>query len=109
MKNLVLGMSMGMFLLAACSVSDRTFSADNELDYCSRQVERTLKDLKDENGVTDYTMMPRNILQGRHDGTAVRQPAKNGAVVSGPVCCGTIMSIRRTKASVRKPRSLRLR
>lgn len=64
MKNLVFGMSMGMFLLAACSVSDRTFSADNELDYCSRQVERTLKDLKDENGVTDYTMMPRNILQG---------------------------------------------
>lgn len=32
------------------------------MDYCDRQVRRTLQELRDENGNIDYTMMPRNIM-----------------------------------------------
>ncbi len=48
--------------IQACSNEDNSFSVNTELDYCHTQVERTLSELKDEQGIIDYTMMPRNIM-----------------------------------------------
>lgn len=49
-------------VLIACSNKDNSFCVNTELDYCHTQVERTLSELKDEQGIIDYTMMPRNIM-----------------------------------------------
>mgnify|MGYP002622233692 CR=1 FL=1 len=37
------------------------FNPDDELYYCNRKVEQTLRELKSADGSIDYTMMPRNI------------------------------------------------
>ncbi|HET7733307.1 MAG TPA: glycoside hydrolase family 88 protein, partial [Paludibacter sp.] len=52
-------------LLALCSFSgpgDTKF-VDKALDYCAKQTERSLVELKGDSAI-DYTMMPRNILSG---------------------------------------------
>ena len=40
------------------------FDANQQLQYCHHQVERALDALRDSTGSYDFTMMPRNILQG---------------------------------------------
>ncbi len=63
MKRRILWAGLGLCLLAACSAdSGKGFDTDKALDYCDKQVHRTLKELKDEKGCIDYTMMPRNIM-----------------------------------------------
>lgn len=52
---------LGMALCGACSVADEDFVPDEALDYCSRQVIRTLSDLHAAEGGIDYSMMPRNV------------------------------------------------
>lgn len=42
-------------------VAAQTLNVELELAYCHRQVERTLSELRDEEGLIDYTMTPRNI------------------------------------------------
>ncbi len=58
-KVLVLLLSLS----ALCSVSaqDKVF-IEQELDYCSKQVNRALRELRQSDGSYDYTMEPRNIL-----------------------------------------------
>ena len=85
MKTKALLAALGICLLAACTTTENKFRVDEALDYCSRQVERTLNRLHDANGAVDYTMMPRNILNGQSDW--------NGVPVFGPVCCGMITNI----------------
>ena len=58
-KNWILG--AGICLLSACSASNLSFE-EKALEYCDRQVHRTLEELRTENGDMDYTMMPRNIM-----------------------------------------------
>ena len=58
-KNWILG--AGVCLLAACSASNLSFE-EKALEYCDRQVHRTLEELRTEEGGMDYTMMPRNIM-----------------------------------------------
>ncbi|MDD4992211.1 MAG: glycoside hydrolase family 88 protein [Paludibacter sp.] len=62
MKQIILGLSL--FIL--CSFTNKTDNkfADKALRYCSNQTIRTLKELKADS-VFDYTMMPRNILNGQ--------------------------------------------
>lgn len=55
---------LGMAFYAACSVPDEDFVPDEALNYCSRQVNRTLDDLHALNGGIDYSLMPRNVLAG---------------------------------------------
>lgn len=51
--------------LAACqSQQTSDFDAAQALQYCAGQVERALTELQDGNGSYDYTMEPRNILDG---------------------------------------------
>lgn len=65
MKTKALLAVLGVCLLAACTIQENKFYVDEALDYCNRQVGRTLDGLHDANGEIDYTMMPRNILDGQ--------------------------------------------
>lgn len=65
MKTKTLLAGLGLCLLAACSTSQEELNVDRELDYCNRQVQRTLKELRGQENQVDYTMMPRNILDGQ--------------------------------------------
>lgn len=67
MKTKTLLAALGVCLLSACTTTENKFHVGEALDYCNRQVERTLNRLHDTNGVADYTMMPRNILNGQSD------------------------------------------
>ncbi len=48
--------------VVSCTTERAELDVDAALDYCHRQVGRTLADLKKVDGGTDYTMMPRNIM-----------------------------------------------
>ena len=49
-------------LLCVFHINKGKTDTEKALDYCDRQVRRTLQELRDKNGDTDYTMMPRNIM-----------------------------------------------
>ncbi len=49
-------------LVVGCTTKEAELDVDAALEYCHRQVRRTLADLKKVDGGTDYTMMPRNIM-----------------------------------------------
>lgn len=53
-----------LFVLAACQTPKEVFNADKELAYCNAQVTKALDVLQKSNGSYDFTMMPRNILEG---------------------------------------------
>ncbi|MBQ7471864.1 MAG: glycoside hydrolase family 88 protein [Prevotella sp.] len=44
------------------TLSQNTFSVEEQLTYCDIQVTRALGELRDEKGMFDFTMQPRNIL-----------------------------------------------
>lgn len=61
----ILAATVSLSLLLACSPKDQsTFDVDAQLIYCDEQIHRTLNELKDADGVIDYTMAPRNIPDG---------------------------------------------
>ena len=63
MKKYLFGIAL--CLLTACQKQQQmTLDADNALNYCAAQVNRALEALKDSAGNYDYTMEPRNILEG---------------------------------------------
>ena len=51
-------------MLMGCQSQPETFMADRELDYCASQVNKALQALQNGDGTYDYTMEPRNILEG---------------------------------------------
>lgn len=59
MKTKTLLAGLGLCLLAACSTSKEELIVDKELDYCNRQVHRTLDIMRGKGDKIDYTMMPR--------------------------------------------------
>ena len=63
MKKYLFGIML-CFLTACQKQQQTTFDADNALNYCAAQVSRALEALKDSTGNYDYTMEPRNILEG---------------------------------------------
>lgn len=63
MKKYLFGIML--CFLTACQKKQQTaLDADNALNYCVTQVNRALEALKDSTGNYDYTMEPRNILEG---------------------------------------------
>lgn len=63
MKKYLFGIML--CFLTACQKQQQTaLDADNALNYCVTQVNRALEALKDSTGNYDYTMEPRNILEG---------------------------------------------
>lgn len=67
MKTKTLLAAWGICLLSACAISSDKFDVNQELDYCNRQVGRTLEQLHRVNCEMDYTMVPRNILPGEKE------------------------------------------
>lgn len=67
MKTKVLLAVAALFLFVACNTPSKESDVDKALEYCSRQVNRTLEIMKGEDAAIDYTMMPRNILEGQHN------------------------------------------
>ena len=51
-------------MLMGCQSQPEAFMADRELDYCASQVNKALQALQNGDGTYDYTMEPRNILEG---------------------------------------------
>ena len=63
MKKYLFGIML--CFLTACQKKQQTaLDADNALNYCVTQENRALEALKDSTGNYDYTMEPRNILEG---------------------------------------------
>ncbi len=63
MKKYLFGIML--CFLTACQKQQQTaLDADNALNYCVTQVNRALEALKDSTGNYDYSMEPRNILEG---------------------------------------------
>ena len=56
--------TMAICLLTACQTQTTSFNADEALQYCHHQVARALDALRQADGSYDYTMEPRNILEG---------------------------------------------
>ena len=50
---------------AATKKKQETFSVDSQMEYCVGKVRTALSQLRDGEGKYDYTMMPRNILDGK--------------------------------------------
>ena len=59
-KNLLVG--IGLCLLSACTEVDNKLEVNRALEYCDRQVHRTLEVMHGKGREVDYTMMPRNIM-----------------------------------------------
>ena len=56
---------MMLCVLAGCQTQTvESFDADRELDYCTAQVTKALEAIHEADGGYDFTMMPRNILEG---------------------------------------------
>ncbi len=49
---------------ATTGVQAQTLDVDRQLDYCHKQVNRALAELRQSNGTYNFTMEPRNILNG---------------------------------------------
>ncbi len=62
MKKILFAMAVG--LLMACQTQTTPFNADEALQYCVNQVGRALDSLRQSDGTYDYSMEPRNILEG---------------------------------------------
>ena len=63
MKKVLLGMMLGM--LAGCQTqTTESFDVDKELGYCTAQVNKALDALRTADDSYDFTMEPRNILEG---------------------------------------------
>ncbi|WP_294068560.1 glycoside hydrolase family 88 protein [Proteiniphilum sp. UBA1028] len=62
MKNVMSGLVMAIsFCACTPKVANHTFDVDSELNYCKRQINKSLS------RIGDSTMMPRNILSGQSD------------------------------------------
>ena len=62
-KKYLFGMMLSV--LAGCQKQNiASFDVDKELDYCTLQVTKALDALREADGSYDYTMEPRNILEG---------------------------------------------
>ena len=64
MKKYLLGVALGCMMAACQTEQTPQLDVDKELAYCASQVSRALDSLRLADGSYDYTMEPRNILEG---------------------------------------------
>ncbi len=62
-QQAILAVALAVFAVS-CSCGTKPIDATTELEYCYAQTQRALEALKKADGSIDYTMMPRNILEG---------------------------------------------
>lgn len=59
-NNIIAGLVLSVFLYSCTSkVSNNTLDVERELNYCNKQIQKTL------NHIGDTTMIPRNVLTGQ--------------------------------------------
>ena len=63
MKKIVVGLAVVLGFCTCAHQPSGTLDVNKALDYCAKQTQRTLTELKTDSGI-DYTMMPRNIMAG---------------------------------------------
>lgn len=61
MKKIVVGLAVVLGFCMCTRKPSGTLDVNKALDYCAKQTQRTLTELKTDSGI-DYTMMPRNIM-----------------------------------------------
>ena len=61
MKKIVVGLAVVLGFCTCGHQPSGTLDVNKALDYCAKQTQRTLTELKTDSGI-DYTMMPRNIM-----------------------------------------------
>ena len=61
MKKIVVGLAVVLGFCTCANQPSGTLDVNKALDYCAKQTQRTLTELKTDSGI-DYTMMPRNIM-----------------------------------------------
>ena len=61
MKKIVEGLAVVLGFCTCAHQPSGTLDVNKALDYCAKQTQRTLTELKTDSGI-DYTMMPRNIM-----------------------------------------------
>ena len=61
MKKIVVGLAVVLGFCMCTHKPSSTLDVNKALDYCAKQTQRTLTELKTDSGI-DYTMMPRNIM-----------------------------------------------
>ena len=61
MKKIVVGLAVVLGFCTCAHQPSGTLNVNKALDYCAKQTQRTLTELKTDSGI-DYTMMPRNIM-----------------------------------------------
>ena len=61
MKKIVVGLAVVVGFCTCAHQPSGTLDVNKALDYCAKQTQRTLTELKTDSGI-DYTMMPRNIM-----------------------------------------------
>ena len=61
MKKIVVGLAVVLGFCMCTHKPSGTLDVNKALDYCAKQTQRTLTELKTDSGI-DYTMMPRNIM-----------------------------------------------
>lgn len=65
MKKIVVGLAVMLGFCMCTHKPSGTLDVNKALDYCAKQTQRTLTELKTDSGI-DYTMMPRNIMADEH-------------------------------------------
>ena len=61
MTKIVVGLAVVLGFCTCAHQPSGTLDVNKALDYCAKQTQRTLTELKTDSGI-DYTMMPRNIM-----------------------------------------------
>ena len=61
MKKIVVGLAVVLGFCTCAHQPSGTLDVNKALDYCAKQTQRTLTELKTDSGI-DYTMMPCNIM-----------------------------------------------
>lgn len=94
-KNLLVG--IGLCLLLACTEVDNKLEVNRALEYCDRQVHRTLEVMHGKGREVDYTMMPRNIMDGQYDWNYRKVSKEEWCGGFGRASCGMIMNIHKIR------------
>lgn len=82
-RRMVALVSAVFALGTTASVHAQTLHVDREIEYCNRQVHRALDELRHKDGTYDFTMQPRNILNGDKQKGWNCRPAKAEEWCSG--------------------------
>lgn len=89
-RRMFSAIALTMTLGAPLTINAQTLDVDRQLKYCSTQVHRALDELRRKDGTYDFTMQPRNILNGDKQKGWNCRPAKAEEWCDGfgPAYCG---------------------